>query len=83
MAMTGSSGKVSRRDALKNMASATLGVGAVLTRGVTRAESQAAPIRHPAGWKQEPPNAAHLPPNRPAWMMAPGRALTGYGAPSM
>ncbi|MEM5435818.1 hypothetical protein [Paraburkholderia diazotrophica] len=81
--MTDSSRKVSRRQALKNMASATLGAGAVLTGGVARAEPRAEPIRHAAGWKKNPPNAADLPPNRPAWMMAPGRALTGYGTPSV
>ncbi|VVE08967.1 sulfite dehydrogenase [Pandoraea terrae] len=79
--MDDSSGKINRRVALKNIASATLGAGAVLSTG-SRAESESEPIRHRAGWKPEPPNPANLPPNRPAWMMTPGRGLTGYGSPS-
>lgn len=80
--MTDFSRKISRRDALKNMASATVGAGAVLGGGVARGEPATPPLRHQAGWKQEAPNAANLPPNRPAWMTTPGRGLSGYGAPS-
>lgn len=80
--MGDSSSKISRRAALKNIASATLGAGAVLTTGTSQAESEAEPIRRRAVWKPEPPNPANLPPNRPAWMNTPGQGLTGYGSPS-
>ncbi|MEM5312586.1 sulfite dehydrogenase [Paraburkholderia sp. JHI869] len=80
--MGDSSGKINRRVALKNMASAALGAGAVLSSRGHSAEAEPVDGRHRAAWKQEPPNSADLPPNRPPWMMTPGRGLTGYGAPS-
>lgn len=80
--MGDSSNKINRRAALKNIASATLGAGAVLTTGTSQAEPEAEPIRRRAVWKPEPPNPANLPPNRPAWMNMPGQGLTGYGSPS-
>lgn len=77
--MTESSRKTSRRVALKGIA---LGAAVVLTGKSAFADSAPAPLRHRAGWTEEPPDPANLPPAIPPWMQTPGRMLTAYGTPS-
>ncbi|HDR9173069.1 TPA: sulfite dehydrogenase [Burkholderia vietnamiensis] len=78
----GDAGKISRRTALKNIASTALGASAALSAGTAYAGSETARVRNRAAGPQEPSEGTNVPPGRPAWMMAPGRGLTGYGTPS-